>query len=137
MAYYHAVLGSPTMSTMQAAVRNGLLASFPGLTLDKLLKNKVHTMATAKGHLDRTRKGQNSTHRTESIKQREARETRERLQSAEDNFPTKIEAPTEALRVRVSSFGWAASYTAKLVRNPSAYSPCSDDRIRQVQFNVN
>jgi hypothetical protein len=102
MAFYQAMLGSPTMSTLETATRNGLLSAFPGLTLEKLLKNPIHTMATAKGHLDRTRRGQNSTHRTESKAQRQRRETREAAQQHKDCFPTIIEQPTDKLYVHMS-----------------------------------
>ena len=99
MAFYHAVLFSPTMSTMQAAADAGLLDFLPGFTAEKLRKNKIHTMATAKGHLDANRRGQRSTHRTESRKQRDRRITKETA----DSMPTRIEASTEQLYVHMSA----------------------------------
>jgi hypothetical protein len=99
MAFYHAVLFSPTMSTMQAAADAGLLDFLPGFTAEKLRKNKIHTMATAKGHLDANRRGQRSTHRTESRKQRDRRITKETT----DSMPTRIEASTEQLYIHMSA----------------------------------
>jgi hypothetical protein len=98
MAYYHAMFFSPTMSTFQAAADAGLLDFLPGFTAEKLRKNPIHTMATAKGHLDRTRKGQNSTHRTETRAQKQRREASEE----HDTFPRSIETQSEQLYVHMS-----------------------------------
>jgi hypothetical protein len=57
--FYVATMGSPTMSTILNAVRKGWL-KLPGLTAD-ILKNHPHSEATARGHLDRTRAGLDSS----------------------------------------------------------------------------
>ena len=99
MAFYHQMLFSPTMSTMQKAADAGLLAFLPGFTADKLRKNPIHTLNTAKGHLDRVRQGQNSTHRTETRKQRETRAAIE----DHDSFPHQIEVERNQLYVHMSA----------------------------------
>jgi hypothetical protein len=57
--FYVAMMGSPTTSTIQNAVRKGWL-KLPGLTT-QMLKDHPHSEATAKGHLDRTRMGLDSS----------------------------------------------------------------------------
>jgi hypothetical protein len=59
--WWHASLGSPTISTMLEAIRLGALRNIERLTTKIVRKNPPHTMATAMGHLDNTRQGQKST----------------------------------------------------------------------------
>ena len=61
VAYYHACLGSPTMSTWCTAIDSGHLTTFPALTSTQVRKPFPHTIATYMGHLDQTRQGQYST----------------------------------------------------------------------------
>ena len=61
VAYWHAVLGSPTLSTILHAVSNGYLRLIPNLTTAKIRANLPVSMATARGHLDLNRQGQRST----------------------------------------------------------------------------
>ena len=61
VAFSHAALFSPALSTLEHAVKSGFLTNFPGLTLDQLRKHPPRSIATAKGHLDQTRKNQRST----------------------------------------------------------------------------
>ena len=56
LAYAHATLSSPTISCLKTAVEKGFLPNIPGLTKAALRKYPPHTVATAKGHLDQTRK---------------------------------------------------------------------------------
>ncbi len=61
VAFSHAALGSPAVSTLQRAVNKGLLHGFPGLTATAVRKHPPHTKATAMGHLDQSRQGQRPT----------------------------------------------------------------------------
>ena len=60
VAFYHACLCSPAVSTMLEALDKGIL-SLPGLTSHMVRKNKPNSIATSKGHLDQERQGQRST----------------------------------------------------------------------------
>ena len=64
VAYSHATLFSPTLSTLQKALDNGYIQNFPGLTKESLKKYPPTSPATAKGHLDQTRANQQSTKST-------------------------------------------------------------------------
>ena len=61
VAFTHATLGSPTISTLLHALRNGYLAKLPRLTARMVTANPPNSMATARGHLDLLRKGIQST----------------------------------------------------------------------------
>eukprot|EP01034_Spumella_vulgaris_P021900 gene21900-27977_t len=58
VAFAHASLGSPTMSTLLNALRRGYLKSYPRLTSTMVAANDPVSIATARGHLDLTRQGQ-------------------------------------------------------------------------------
>jgi len=60
VAFYHAALGSPPEATLIEAMTRGFI-ELPGLTIDMVRKNQPKSLATALGHLDRTRQGQRST----------------------------------------------------------------------------
>ena len=64
VAWYHAALGSPSVSTMIVAIEKAFV-SFPGLTSSMVRKCAPTPIATAKGHLDQTRAGLRSTRREE------------------------------------------------------------------------
>ena len=64
--YVYASFGSPPPSTFKTAVAKGYLRTYSGLTTAIVNKNVPHTPASAKGHLDRNRKGQRSTRATVS-----------------------------------------------------------------------
>ena len=68
LKHSHAALFSPTLSTLTAALQNGLLNGFRGLTLTNLKKYPPTSMAMHKGHLDQTRANQNSTKSTQHKK---------------------------------------------------------------------
>jgi hypothetical protein len=61
VAFAHASLFSPAITTLEAALRKNLIPNFPGLTLKSLQAHPPNSMATAKGHLDQSRKNQRST----------------------------------------------------------------------------
>jgi len=59
--FHHSSLGSPVPITLQTAVDQGFLSSFPGLTSKTVRRHLTRTVATAKGHLNQTRAGLQST----------------------------------------------------------------------------
>ena len=61
IAFLHACMGSPATSTLREAVRCAY-TRLPGLTVSALHRHPPNSVATAKGHLDRNRQGQRSTH---------------------------------------------------------------------------
>jgi hypothetical protein len=61
VAFAHATLFSPALSTLQTALDRGFLPSFAGLTSKTLRKHPPQSVAMIKGHLDQTRKNQRST----------------------------------------------------------------------------
>ncbi len=61
MQFYHATLGSPAISTFTEAASRGYFDCFPQLTVQKIRRNKHHTIATSFGHLDQTHKNYKST----------------------------------------------------------------------------
>jgi hypothetical protein len=60
-AFAHEAFGSPAVSTFYNAVSKGYLGNYPRLTAQMISANRPNTVATAKGHLDQTRKGMWST----------------------------------------------------------------------------
>ena len=60
VAFLHACMGSPSISTLERAVRCAY-TRLPGLTTAALHRHPPNSLATAKGHLDRVRQGQHST----------------------------------------------------------------------------
>jgi hypothetical protein len=61
VAYAHATLFSPALSTLEKALARGFLTNFPGLTLDHLRKHPPRSIAMHKGHMDQSRQNQRST----------------------------------------------------------------------------
>ena len=59
--FTHAAFGSPSITTLTKAVRRGYLDSYPRLTSLMLTAHPPNSIATAQGHLDQHRQGQNST----------------------------------------------------------------------------
>ena len=66
--FYHASLFSPTLDTLQKAIKAGYLTSFPGFTHQQLRKYLPTTIATNKGHLHAQRSNIQSTRRKEEHK---------------------------------------------------------------------
>jgi hypothetical protein len=61
VAFAHAALFSPSLSTLQQALQKNYLPTFPGISPKLLSKYPPNSIATAKGHLDQTRKNVQST----------------------------------------------------------------------------
>ena len=61
VAFAHAALFSPTLSTLDKALKQGFLTNFPGLTQKTLRQYPPQSPAMIKGHLDQTRANQRST----------------------------------------------------------------------------
>jgi hypothetical protein len=61
VAFAHAALFSPALSTLMTALKKNYLPPFPGLTETSLRKYPPHSEATVMGHLDNRRKNIRST----------------------------------------------------------------------------
>ena len=61
VAFTHAALFSPVLSTLQSALDKGYVQGLPGLTSQTLRKYPPQSTAMVKGHLDQTRKNTQST----------------------------------------------------------------------------
>jgi hypothetical protein len=61
VAFAHASLFSPALSTLEDALRDEPMLQLPGLTLATLKKYPPNSLATPKGHLDQTRQNTRST----------------------------------------------------------------------------
>ena len=64
VAFAHAALFSPALSTLEKALGRGFLTNFPGLTLAHLRQFPPQSMAMQKGHMDQIRQNQRSTTKT-------------------------------------------------------------------------
>ena len=60
-AYHHASLFSPVHSTLEYAIKNNHLTSWPGLTRNLIVKHLPPIIATAKGHLNQEKQHLQST----------------------------------------------------------------------------
>ena len=99
--FYHAALGSPAISTFTEAASRGYLDCFPGLTVQKIRRNKPHTIATSLGHLDQTRKNYKST--KQSVRPPSVRTTPSPTMSPlqQDTFPPIDSSPTHVIYTRI------------------------------------
>jgi hypothetical protein len=61
VAYAHAAMFSPALTTLEKALTKGFLINFPGLTATSLRKHPPRSIPMSKGHLDQTRQNQRST----------------------------------------------------------------------------
>ncbi|KAL7479608.1 hypothetical protein ACHAW6_005332 [Cyclotella cf. meneghiniana] len=59
--YLHAALGFPTKNTLLAAIRNGNLDTFPGLTAAHVMKHFPESDKTQKRHMEQIQQGLQST----------------------------------------------------------------------------
>jgi len=105
VAFYHAMMGSPPVSTLTAALRRGYL-KLPGLTADMVTKFPPDTMATAKGHLDLVRQGLRSTKarpsEPEASTSRAALELDEEVAQLQDAFEVEpVTAPTLKVTTKI------------------------------------
>ena len=72
--FLHQCLFSPTLDTLCKAIDNGHLIGFPHITSKLVRKYLPDSTATAKGHLNRTRKGLRSTTRSKTTRQKQEEE---------------------------------------------------------------
>ena len=63
VSWWHAVLGSPPVSSLIKALEAGYLSGIPRLTAKIVRDNPPVVLATGLGHLDAKRQGQDSTHK--------------------------------------------------------------------------
>jgi hypothetical protein len=61
VAFHHQSFFSPCIGTLKRALKNNYIPNIPGLTAETLQRNRPHTKATVKGHLNRRRKNLQST----------------------------------------------------------------------------
>ena len=61
VAFAHAALFSPAITTLEKALDKGFIRGFPGLDTKSLRKHPPQSFAMVKGHLDQSRKNQRST----------------------------------------------------------------------------
>jgi hypothetical protein len=61
VAYAHTAMFPPALSTLEKALHKGYVRNLPGLTAKTLRRHPPRSVATAKGHLDQTRKNMRST----------------------------------------------------------------------------
>lgn len=67
VAFAHAALFSPAISTLTTALDRNYITGFPGLTKTLLKKHPPISDAMVKGHLDQVRKNSNSTKSTRTV----------------------------------------------------------------------
>lgn len=67
VAFAHAALFSPAISTLQKAIDMNFLHDFPGLTSATIRQHPPASIATIKGHLDQNRKNQRPTKRATEV----------------------------------------------------------------------
>jgi hypothetical protein len=83
VAFAHATLFSPALSTLHTALAKGYLHNFPGLTAKSLRKYPPRSFAMIKGHLDQVRQNVRSTKRTKA----------EPTNTSNDYFPIQADKP--------------------------------------------
>lgn len=67
VAFAHAALFSPALSTLKVALDRGYIAHFMGLTAHSLAKHPPASVPMIKGHMDQARKNQRSTTKSAPI----------------------------------------------------------------------
>ena len=67
MAFAHAALFSPALSTLENALADGFLINLPRLTLATLRQHPPHSIAEIKGHLDQTHQNLRSNQKFPTI----------------------------------------------------------------------
>jgi hypothetical protein len=85
VAFAHAALGSPALSTLSTTLEQNYDSGFPGLTAKSLRKYPPQSIAMANGHLDQTRNKQRSTKR--HVKP----PTSPKLEEPDEFFPTSLD----------------------------------------------
>ena len=90
VAFAHAALFSPVLSTFEKALADGFLINFPGLTLATLRQHPPHSIAEIKGHLDQTHQNLRSNQKVPTIIHDDAL-TISRLGDATDIIATSLQ----------------------------------------------
>ena len=92
MKFLHQCLFSPTVDKLCKTIDNNKLIGFPNLTSKRVRKYLPESTATAKGHMNRTRKGISSiTKLSPSDQKKRMEETTAKLKNQELNFnPPKV-----------------------------------------------
>jgi hypothetical protein len=86
VAFAHATLFSPSLSTLEKALTKGYLTNFHGLDAQALRKYPPASVPMAKGHLDQSRKNQRST--------RIEPDTDDPMHGLDDSMPTSDPSKT-------------------------------------------
>ena len=91
VAFAHAALFSPALSTLHAALEKGYLHNFPGLTARSLRKYPPRSAPMVKGHLDQARQNTQSTKPKAKGKTSSNKLPTEPFDTAayDDHFPTQ------------------------------------------------
>jgi hypothetical protein len=112
VAFAHATMFSPALSTLGLALNKGYLTNFPGLTAKTLRKYPPQSFPMVKGHLDQTRKNQAKT------KQKpESANTND--DGDDDVFPTIPPAVSEVITAMLLSWNQQAKFT--LIKQDALY----------------
>jgi hypothetical protein len=94
IAFYHAALFSPTVSTWCKAIDSGFLTTWPELTSTQVRKHLPPSEATIKGHLNQQRANLRSTQPKSTPSSKPALPSSHRAYSAtetdEDQYPTPL-----------------------------------------------
>jgi hypothetical protein len=120
VAYSHATLFSPALSTLEHALKKGYVRNFPGLTAKTLRRHPPQSVATAKGHLDQTRKKLRST-KPRVPKVNTSSDSAHPPTSTEDEFPDHAEK-THHCHVAVHSLD---EPTGKIYEDQTGKIPCT------------
>ena len=86
VAFSHAALFSPSLSTLQKALDNNYITGFPGLNSKSLRRHPPQSIATTKGHMDQIRQGTKST----KPKQPKQQPTEAPTASPDEPFPHSL-----------------------------------------------
>ena len=88
MIFSHGALGHPTRSTLNKALKIGLLATWPGLTIQRIDKCMQENIITDKGHVHMTR--QVKKPKNDQQEQSQAEEEALNPQQETDNKKTEL-----------------------------------------------
>jgi hypothetical protein len=94
VAFAHAALFSPVLSTLHAALTKGYIVGFPGLTAKSLKQHPPTSIPMIKGHLDQTRKNQRSTKTTTTVIAPDTPAISTTDDTQPDSFPLRDEPKT-------------------------------------------
>ena len=101
--FYHTTLRSPAISTFIEAASRGYLDFFPQLTVQKIRRNKPHTIATSSfGHLDQSRKNYKSTRPcAKTTSPVTSRPLLDQISTQSDDFLSAESAPTNTIFTKI------------------------------------